>query len=149
MIPSARLEDSIRRLLAADPLNLALADANLVHLIAAAFTPGRDTDFSALTVATFTGSTAKAAGTGTQQSFFDPVKGVQVVQVLEPAGGWHWQATADPAETETIFGWVLTDGDATFVLGSDLFPEPIPITATGDAVDIPEVRLNIPLGFMF
>jgi len=147
MIPTLLIENAMRDLLAADAATLAPAAlANHVHLIAAPFTPGSATDFTTLTPATFTGSTAKNAGVGTQQSFVDAVNNANIVQLLEPAGGWHWQCTAAPATPETIYGYACTDNADAVTFGSDLFDPPIVITGVGDAVDIPEVRYSIPLG---
>jgi len=110
MIPTSVLMDSIPALLAADTANLAAATAMHIHLMIEAFTPAADTDFTALTEADFNGSTAKNAGTGAQQVYYDPVNGEWVVQLLEPAGGWHWETVAAGGWLDqTVYGWIGTD----------------------------------------
>lgn len=147
MYATKLIQDAMRDLLAADPATLApVANGVKVHLIAAAFVPADNTDFTTLTEATFTGSAAKTAGVGTQQSFFDAATNSNVIQLLEPAGGWHWQATVAPATPETIYGWCVTDNASADTYGSELFDTPPVITAIGDAVDIPYARYSILLG---
>jgi len=149
MVPTALLEDSIPVLVASDPTLLApAAQAVQIHLIAVPFSPSRLTDIGALTEAAFAGSSALPAGVGTQQSFRDPQTADNIVQLLEPAGGWHWQCTTAPASPETIYGYVATKFDNTTTLGSGLLPTPVIIAAVGDAIDLPEVRLSIPTGLI-
>jgi len=149
MLATRIIEDAMRDLLAADTGTLAPAAlANHVHLIMDPFTPADNTDFTALTEATFTGSAAKSAGVGPQQAFFNPAENVNVVQLLEPVGGWHWQATVAPASPQTIYGWCVTDNADAVTYGSDLFDDPPIVTSIGDAVDIPFVRYSIPLGIL-
>lgn len=142
MIPTNTILNALQGLLAADTGTLAAVTALHVHLLKAPFTPGKTTDFTALTAATFTGSAAKAAGTGTQQKFADPITGELIVQIQEPAGGWHWQATAGTGLPEVIYGYAVTDTADTVTYGSALLPSPVTITNTGDAVDIPYIRFG-------
>jgi len=147
MKPTKVIEDRFAALLATDTTTIAaVGSAPNVHLIKEAFVPSRTTDFLSMEEAGFTGGGAKAATAGNQQSFTDPVTGNTVVQLLEPAGGWHWQATAAPPEPETIYGYVVTDNDNEVTYGSGLLDTPVVITDIGDAVDIPQVRFNIPQG---
>lgn len=147
MIPTRTLEVTVRELLATDDTMLAdPLDAPLVTLIAAPFTPSSDTDLGDLTPATFNGSTPKSATAGDQQAFYDPVLGVDVVQLLEPAGGWTWECAVAPASQETIYGYAVTNQAGTTTYGSDVFDTPVAIIDAGDAVSIPAVRLNIPTG---
>lgn len=149
MVPTTVIEAALADLLAADPATLAPAAlANHVHLIIAPFVPSPDTDLASLTPATFTGSTPKNAGVGTQQSFVDPLTGNRVVQLLEPAGGWHWQCTAAPAAPETVYGYVVTDNADAVTYGSALLDEPVEIADVGDALDIDQVRYTIPVGMI-
>lgn len=142
--PTSVIVDAARDLLAADTGTLAPAALAVhVHLIAEPFVPGLDTDFTALTEATFTGGAAKSAGVGPQQSFNDP-GGNRVVQLLEPAGGWHWQCTVAPGAPETIYGIVYTDNADAVTYGSALLDSPVVITAVGDSVDVPNVRISLP-----
>lgn len=146
MVPTKLVENAMRDALAADAGTLAPpALANRVYLVAAPFVPGRLTDVAGLTLATFAGSGHKVVGVGTQQAFYDPATDRNIVQLLEPAGGWHWQASLAPAAPEVIYGYVVTDNGATVTLGSDLLPAPVTIQAVGDAVDVGEIRIPIPV----
>src|SRR5262249_48439921 len=89
----------------------------------------------------FTGSAAKAAGTGTQQIGNAPGTGLRWVQMLEPAGGWTFKCTAAPSSPETVYGWVLTDGAGTTTWFSALLPDPVVIADVGDTVAIPGARV--------
>jgi len=146
MIPTKALERSISTRLASDTTKLAAATALHVHLIMAAFLSDEETDFTTLTEAVFDGYTDLDADTGTQQSFIDQVNNVQVVQLLEPAGGWHWQVTGLTGLPVDIFGYVVTDTADTVTWGSELFDTPVTLADVGDSIDIPFIRLSIPLG---
>jgi hypothetical protein len=135
------LLDRLATLLAGDVATLAPTSAGVkVRLVKAAFSPSDGTLFSDLTVATFVGGEAKPAAVGVQQSFRDTLTGSRVVQLLEPSGGWHWQATSATGLPETIFGFVVTSADDAFTFGSGLLPVPVVVEAIGDAVDIPQLR---------
>lgn len=142
MQPTTVLVAATAELLAADAATLAPpALANHVHLIAAAFTPGVTTDFTALTAATFTGSAAKSAGVGAQTAGIDPATGRRKVIFLEPAGGWNWECTVAPGAPETIYGYAVTDNADTVTLGSKLLPTPVTVSAVGHLVSVDEVSL--------
>lgn len=141
-VPTKDLTDQLASILASDVASLGSATACKVHLIAAPFTPGPMTDLADLTEATFTGSAAKAAGTGTQQIGNAPGTGLRWVQMLEPAGGWTFKCTAAPSSPETVYGWVLTDGAGTTTWFSALLPDPVVIADVGDTVAIPWARVT-------
>jgi phage-related tail fiber protein len=142
MTPTQVELNALQTLMAADTTTLANATALKLHLLSAPFTPGPGTDLGSLTEATFDGYAAKTAGTGTQQAFRDPITGQLTVQMLEPAGGWHFQCNGATALPQTIYGYCLTNGAGSVTYGSALLPTPIVITASGDAVDIAQVRFE-------
>src|SRR5260221_9396342 len=145
MVPTSVIDNALSDLLAADTTTLApAANANKVHLIKAPFVPGGTADFTGMTEATFTGATALGAGRGTQQSFNGRPGVSRIVQLLEPVGGWHWKCTVAPATAEVIYGYCCTNQAGTVTYGCQLFDTPITIAAIGDAIDIPEVRFDIP-----
>lgn len=127
--------------LAADTNSLADAVGLKVHLIKADFDPGNATDFTTLTEATFTGSTAKAATAGAQTSGWDPERGAPVIILKEPAGGWTWECTADPASPETIYGIAVTDNTSADTLWSEKLATPVTIAAAGDIVSLGQIRM--------
>jgi hypothetical protein len=143
MIPTAVILDAIANLLANDTATIAPAAlACHVHLIAAPFTPGAGLTFGSLTPATFTGSTPANAGVGPQQEFTDPTSTLRVVQLEEPAGGWHWLCTAGTGLPQTIYGYAVTDNADTVLLGSALLPAPVVINGSGQAIDVPYIRFT-------
>lgn len=145
--PTNVLLNRLQTLLATDTGSIASATLGVkVHLAMAAFTPSLTLTIGSLTEAVFTGYAALTAGVGNQQSFFDNVTGQRQVQLLEPASGWHWQASAATGLPVTIYGWYVTDNGNTNLYGSALFPTPVLIAATGDGIDIPNVRFGMPTG---
>lgn len=142
MIPSLALFKTQQSLLAADTTLLANATANKVSLVASSFVPSQTLDISTLTLASFTGATALAAGTGVQQVFLDPVTNQWQIQIKEPSGGWNWICTADPSPAQTMYGWILTNGAIDTILASGLLAAPIPISASGQGLSIPYLRLG-------
>jgi len=137
MLPMKALRLQFGELLAADATTLApAADANKVHLIMEDFTPVETMVVGDLTFADFTGSTALAAGLGTQLVGIDPTTGEQKITLKEPAGGWRWECTADPAEPQNIYGYALTNLAADELLAITKFPLPITITEAGQEINI-------------
>lgn len=145
MIPTQTILNELQTLLATDTGTLAAVTAMHVHLIKAPFTPGAATDFTTLTEADFAGYAFLAAGTGTQQTFRDPVTSELIVQVKEPAGGWHWAATGAGNLPQTIYGFVITNNADTVTYGSQLLDPPVTMQASGDGVDVDQVRFAFAL----
>jgi len=145
MTPSNALLDQLQNLLATDATTLAPAVGGVsVHLAKAAFTPAPTLALASLTEADFAGSASLIAGTGTQQAFLDPITGLRIIQLLEPAGGWHWEATGAPVPAQTIFGFYVTDNANTVLYGSQLLATAVTITAIGDGLDIANTRFAMP-----
>jgi hypothetical protein len=143
MQPTNVILDAMVNLLAADPATLAPAAlANHVHLSMTPFTPGPTLDIAGVTDATFNTYVPANAGVGTQQEFIDPMTGLRNIQLLEPAGGWHWETGSAANLPQTIYGWFVTDNADAVMLGSALFSTPIVLTAAGQAVDIGNIRLT-------
>jgi hypothetical protein len=141
--PSNALLNELQTILAADVGSLAAATALKVHLAQAAFTPSPSLALGTLTEATFTGYSSLLATTGTQQTFNDPTSGNRIIQLKEPAGGWHWQATAGTGLPQTMFGWYLTDNGVSILWGSALFNPTVTLVNSGDGVDIGQVRFGL------
>jgi len=143
MTPTDVLLGAVRTRLAQDTATLAAATALHVHLIKEPFTEGPTIDFTTMDEADFTGSTALGAGTGNQQEFVDPDTRERVIQLKEPAGGWHWVTTDAVNLPQTIYGYVVTDTADTVTYGSKRFDSPVALIASGDGVDIGNVRFNM------
>jgi hypothetical protein len=149
MFPTSVLEARVAELLSTDTDTLAPAALALkVHLVTDEFSEGLDVDFADRTPATFTGSAAKTAGVGPQQSFFDPVLQQRVIQLLEPVGGWHWQCTVAPDPQQQVTGYVVTNNDDSETYGSKRFPAAVPITNVGDGLDIGNIQIRLAAGLL-
>jgi hypothetical protein len=133
--------NAIADLLAADVNILAAATAMHVHLCINDFTPSLDTVLADLEFATFNGSAAKSCGTGAQQVFNDVVSGQRVVQLLEPVGGFTWEAAATPAEPETVYGFAVTNTDDDELWGIERLPDPVTISLIGDGLAVGHIRI--------
>jgi len=143
MTPTNVLLQAIVDLLAADLNTLAPAIlANKVHLAMAPFTPSPNLVIASFTEATFNGATAKNVGVGTQQDFYDPSTGLRNIQLLEPAGGWHWQTVDTLNLPQTIYGFYLTDNANAVVFGCALLPAPVLLNDAGQNIDTGFIRLS-------
>lgn len=142
--PTNVLLDRMAALLAADTTTLAPAALNVhVHLAIAPFSPAATLTVASFTEATFTGYTALNAGTGGQQVFVDPATGNRVIQLLEPAGGWHWATTGAGGLPMTVYGFYVTDNANAVLYGSALLATPVVLAASGQGVDVPQVRFAL------
>jgi hypothetical protein len=140
---STPLWETQAKLMAADVAFLASVTPPKVVLVAAPFTPGSGlVDPSTLTECSFTGGEPKPITAGTQQVFYDQVSGNYCLFLKEPAGGWTWVCSAIPAQAETIYGYALVTADDALVLGSELLADPVSISAVGQAVVLPNIRLT-------
>lgn len=147
MVPSNAILDAIQTLLATDTGTLAPAALALkVHLAAAAFTPGAGLDLTTLVEATFDGATALAAGVGACEMFYDQTTGLRVVQLNEPARGWHWQVTGATHLDQTVFGLYVTDSTDAVLYGSNLISPPAAMSVIGKGLDVPYIRFTFATG---
>jgi len=142
MQPSLAIINSLAELLAEDTAFLADAAVKNAHLMLAPFTPSPSYAFDSGDEATFDGYAVKTAAAGAQQFFTDALTGERVTQMIEPAGGWHWQTTGLTNLPQTIYGVVLTNDDDTVTHGSMLFDTPVELTGVGDAIDVDQLRFT-------
>lgn len=144
MIASNLLLDRLATILSTDTGSLAPAAGGVkVHLASAPFNPAPSLLLAGLTEATFQGYAALLAATGAQMEFVDPVTGNRVVQLQEPAGGWHWATTGAVGLPMTIYGIYVTDNGVTVLYGSQLFSTPVVLTASGQGIDQGQVRFQL------
>lgn len=144
MIPTSTLLDAIVTRIAADAGTLAHAtDGVNLHLAKNSFTPSPDIALVDLDEADFDGYAIVEAGPGAQQWFVDPTTGQRVVQILEPAGGWHFETTGITGLPMTIYGAYLTNNANTVLYGTMRFADPIVLGGNNEAVDVGNVRLTI------
>lgn len=144
MTPTNVILDRLAEILATDADTLApVADELHVHLFTNGLTPNPGMVIGDFTLATFDGSTPLEAGVGPQQNFYDPVTGRRTVQLIEPLGGWHWVTTGVTALPQDIYGYVVTDNTDAIVYGAARFDNPVNLTASGQGLDIPEIRFEL------
>lgn len=144
MLDTQVVDDQLATLLAADPTTLAPASGgNKIHLIVAAFTPGPGLDFTTLTEATFPGYAALVAGVGTQPVYNDPVSGKRVIEIKAPTGGWNFISTGPTSPSQTVYGFVMTDGASAVTYGAELLDTPVVITNTGDGLTLTAVQFAL------
>lgn len=136
--------DAMAALLGADTGTLAAGTPFVeVALVKAPFTPGPDLVLADLTLADFDGYAALHAASAATQVFKDPATGENIIQVREPAGGWHWATTGVTNLPQTIHGFALLDPTGATVYGAELLDAPVVLTASGQGVDIPEARFRL------
>jgi hypothetical protein len=145
MLPSKALRESLGTLLASDTSGLANATPNKVALFVNSITPNENILMSALTLASFTGSSPKTGTAGDQGVANDPVTGDQVITILAPAGGWRWVCTADPISPQTVFGFVLTDATLATMIAIALLPAPVTISHAGQQIDLGALEITFVL----
>lgn len=121
------------------------ADPLEVALIVSPFTPGENMVIGDVTLASFTGSTAKPCQAPPQQAGIDPATQEQVVTVIAPAGGWRWECTATPGVPETIYGFCLISSDGLLLQAVQLLPSPVAITEAGDFIDLGAIEMRFVL----
>lgn len=144
MLPTKAVRKQLGELLAADTGTLAPATlANKVALVMAAFTPEENMVPADLVLATFDGSTALNAGTGTQPCGVDPATGQQIVTIKEPAGGWRWETSGVTHLPQTIYGYALLNNDSSALLGIAVLPAPLTLQEIGQEIQIGNVTMTI------
>lgn len=149
MQASLALREQAAKLLAADPTTLApAANACQVHLVMANFTPSEQLVASDLTFATFDGSTALAAGVGTQPEALDPNTNDAIIDILSPVGGWRWETTGVTNLPQTIYGFALTDMAGTTLYASAKLATPVTLSAINQRIELDEVNIRQLAGSM-
>jgi hypothetical protein len=143
MVPTQALIDAVAAAIAADEDALAAAAFLHVYLVSNNFVPGNGLVVDNLVKATFTGSTAKVTTSATMQTFRDAQTGEWIIQIPEPAGGWHWQTGDAVNLPQTIYGYALTNVGETTLWGTALLPSPILLNGAGQGIDIAQVRFRL------
>lgn len=146
MIPTTPLLSAMAALLAADPATLAEVAKVGVKLVKAAFVPGIGLVAGDLTYADFDGSGALAVSSATADVFTDPATGEVIIQLKEPAGGWHWVTTGVTNLPQTIYGAALRNSTGADLWGSVLLDNPVVLSAAGQGIDLAQVRFRVSNG---
>ena|SRR5258708_36292440 len=143
MFPTQAIIDQLAALLAADATTIDNAVLCKVALVKAPFTPGPFLLPADLTLSDFGGSTPKALGAVPGPLFKDPTTGQWIIQLDEPAGGWHWQTTGAALLPQTVYGFALFNNGLTILYGTELLPTPIVLTGFPQGFDVPDVRFTL------
>lgn len=142
MQPTNVLLDAIPTLLAADTNTLAAVLALKVHLSKANFTPSASLTVTSFTEADFDGYAAKTPTAGTQLFYVDPVSGLRIVELVSPAGNYHFETTGVTNLPQTIFGYYVTDNASAILYGCGLLATPVPLTAINQGLDLPAMQFR-------
>ncbi len=146
MQPTQAFLNTILPLLGADTTWLAEATPFIeLHLAQNDFTPGLGMVLADLVECDFTGYAPIHAASALLQVFFDPTTNMEVIQVREPAGGWHYACTGTPTVAQQVTGFYLTDSAGTKLIAAERLPETITITTIAQAVDIESARFQLSL----
>jgi len=143
MQASLALREKASQLLAADTATLAqAADANVIALIMADFTPSEATVVGDVTLATFDGSTPLAAGLGAQAEGLDPNNTDSLITIKSPVGGWRWETTGVTNLPQTIFGYCLLNDALDTLFACEKLDDPITLTAVNQVVELSNVTIR-------
>jgi hypothetical protein len=137
------LREKMAQLLAADATTLApAADANVIALVIAPFTPTEALVFADLTLADFDGSTPLAVGLGTQAEGLDPLSGDAIISLKDPVGGWRWETTGVTNLPQTVWGYALLNDGLDTVFAAERLITPIPLTAVNQVIQLGGLTLR-------
>jgi len=142
MVPTNDVVPRPSTLFGGDSVTINQGDGNTLNLIKADFTPGRTTDTSMLTLATFDGYAAKTS-TITPNVGRDPSNGDFLVEIPAPAGGWVFEVTGLTGLPQTIYGVTVTGVDSSDTWASAKFPVPVVLTTVGDLVRVDSVTFRL------
>jgi hypothetical protein len=144
MLPMKDLRLQIGTALATTvPLDQASA-LNRVALVKAPFALDENLVLADLTLADFTGATAKVVALGAQGVAIDPLTGEQKITIVEPVGGWRWVTTALTNLPQVIYGYCLYDSTGPGpLLAVELLVQPVTLSAIGQQVQIGTVELTV------
>lgn len=146
MIPVKSLVSGMAIALAAAPPLAQATALNRIALIMAPFTPSPNLTYADLVLATFTGSAPKVVPLGTQQAGIDPVTGQNVITIVEPAGGWRFQATDTVNLPQSIFGFALFDSTGPGpLIATELLAVPVTLTAALQEINLGTAKLTLVL----
>ena len=139
MVPTTVIQDAVATLLANDAGTLANMTALKVKLSKTNFTPSPALTLGGVTEADFDGYAAINPTAGAQSEFIDPVTGLRTVELVPPAGGWHFHTTGLTHLPMNIYGWYVTDHTDAILYGSGLLAAPITLQLSGQAFDLPSL----------
>lgn len=143
------LGDTIAPLLAADTTYLANATAMKVSLITAPFSQGIGNLIGDLTLDSSAPLAAIAAVAGAQQTGKDPITGKWKITIKPPSGGFRWNTGVSFAAPVTVYGFALTNGGITTLLGTETLATPVPLNADNQELVAPELSFPIDTNKIF
>jgi len=143
VVPTQAFLDAVAAAIEAATTTLSPVALIEAVLFKAPFVPGPGLLIGGLTVADFDGYAPLAVDATGAQLFKDPSTGEWILQLEEPAGGWHWQTTGLTSLPQTIYGYGITDSTGAVLHGTALLDTPVVLSAVAQGVDIGQVRFRL------
>jgi hypothetical protein len=146
LLPMIAVRLQLGNLLSTDTTTLDQAtNQNEIVLISAPFAASENLTMAGLTVLTTSWALSLKQPLGACLVGTDPVTNQQLVTIPTPAGGWRWIVAGGTLIPVTIYGYALTTKAQAALLGVQLLPTPITLTANGQQIDLGEVTLRFVL----
>jgi hypothetical protein len=145
MLPMLALRLRLGTLLAGDTTTLAPVAANKLALIMSPFTPDENLHIGSLTLGSGGGLDPIAGAAGPQDVGVDPVTFQQVIELVEPAGGFRWITSGGAGYPKSVYGFALIDSAAATLLGVQGLVTPIALTADGQFITAEPTNLTFVL----
>lgn len=142
MQPTQLIWGKGQSLLAADTASLAQTSGCAVHLSQSAFTPSLSLTLSGVTEANYSDYSVMYSAAGTQNNYVDAATGHSVVEMIAPSGGWVFSTSTSGGLPQTIYGFYLTNHAGSTLYGSATLSAPVTLTASGQAIELPPIRLT-------
>lgn len=112
------------------------------------FTPGLDFVFDPDDEADFDGYGAGKTTAGIEWGY-DPNTMNGIITATPPVGGFHWETATDASLPQTIYGFILFNGNDTVAIAGQLFDTPVELTAANQIVDVPLAQITaLPSAFL-
>jgi len=143
MVPTKATRLLLGEDLAADGTTFPVASPCKVILFMNDLAIDENTVLADLTKATFDGYADKAAGASPFAVGIDPVTGDQIITINEPAGGWRWETTGVTNLPQTIYGFALANAAVNLIHGAQLLDNPVPLSASGEEVNLGSVTFRL------
>ncbi len=143
MKPVRTLAATLASLMAADTAYLASATAMKLALITDPFTESLDRVIADLTLASASPLAPVAGTSGAQENGVDPVTSELKVEVKAPAGGFRWETGVGFSGPVTIYGYALTNGAVSVLLGTQALDTPITLTGDNQSHVAPQIEFRI------
>ena len=114
-----------------------------IILIKAPFTPSPDLLLTAVVEADFDGYLQTKATNGDKLVSADPENGDARIDLQPAAADRFWVVTGNTNLPQTIYGYAVIHTATASLLGSELFPSPVTLTASGQSIFLPRAGFRV------